>query len=139
MEKRRKTIEIAAALAPMAWAGLIFATSNSPRGAELPMLVPHFDKLVHAVVYGILSGCIALALVIHTGWSPNRIAWTALILASLYGVTDEFHQYFVPGRSTELLDWVADTTGASWVLLAARTQASWFVSVSQRYSKDQPT
>lgn len=139
MEKRRKTIEIAAALAPVAWAGLIFAASHSPRGAELPMLVPHFDKVVHAVVYGILSGCIALALVIHTRWPPVRIAWIALLLASFYGMTDEFHQYFVPGRSTELLDWVANTVGASWILFAARPPASWLASMRQRFPKDAPS
>jgi VanZ family protein len=37
----------------------------------------------------------------------------ALSLASLYGATDEFHQSFVPGRSADVLDWLADTLGAA--------------------------
>ena len=33
-----------------------------------------------------------------------------------YGISDEFHQSFVPGRTPDVLDWLADTSGA---LLAA--------------------
>ena len=36
-----------------------------------------------------------------------------MALASLYGATDEFHQSFVPGRDSDVLDWVADTLGAA--------------------------
>jgi VanZ family protein len=35
------------------------------------------------------------------------------IAASAYGVSDEFHQSFVAGRDSEVLDWVADTVGAA--------------------------
>ena len=37
-----------------------------------------------------------------------RIAALALALAAGYGVTDEIHQMFVPGRSAELKDLGAD-------------------------------
>lgn len=37
----------------------------------------------------------------------------AIICASLYGITDEFHQLFVPGRMCDPLDWLVDTAGAS--------------------------
>jgi VanZ family protein len=39
-------------------------------------------------------------------------AWLAVLLASLYGVSDEAHQAFVPGRSADAVDWLADTVGA---------------------------
>jgi VanZ family protein len=35
------------------------------------------------------------------------------IFGSIYGISDELHQYFVPGRSVEFLDWVADTLGST--------------------------
>ena len=44
------------------------------------------------------------------GW--RGAAW-ALLAASAYGATDEFHQLFVPGRSCDVFDWLADTTGAA--------------------------
>jgi VanZ family protein len=39
------------------------------------------------------------------------LLWTALISA-VYGVIDEIHQYFVPGRDCNVWDWTADTIGA---------------------------
>ena len=36
----------------------------------------------------------------------------AVVLASGYGATDEFHQRFVHGRSPDVHDWIADTLGA---------------------------
>ena len=45
----------------------------------------------------------------------------AIALASFYGMTDEFHQSFVPFRYSHVLDWVADTVGAGLgVLLMQR-------------------
>ena len=36
-----------------------------------------------------------------------------LIIASFYGFLDELHQKFIPGRSSEFLDWFADSLGAA--------------------------
>ncbi|MCL2632499.1 MAG: VanZ family protein, partial [Coriobacteriia bacterium] len=36
----------------------------------------------------------------------------AIIIASLYGVSDEVHQYFVPTRHADPVDWMFDTIGA---------------------------
>lgn len=47
----------------------------------------------------------------------------ALILSSLYGVSDEFHQIFTPSRSCDPMDWLVDTCAAAigaaivWTLL----------------------
>jgi VanZ family protein len=34
-------------------------------------------------------------------------------LSSLYGISDELHQSFVPGRTPDVHDWIADTWGAA--------------------------
>lgn len=52
----------------------------------------------------------------------RRAAWLALLAVSAFGVTDEFHQSFVPGRSCSAADWVADTLGAA---LAVGCYAGW--------------
>ena len=44
-------------------------------------------------------------------WRRRRAAWCAGIAAA-YSLTDELHQWFVPGRSASLTDSVLDTTGA---------------------------
>ncbi len=48
--------------------------------------------------------------------------FSAIFIASLYGITDEFHQSFTPGRSVELVDWLMDTCGAT---LAVFVYARW--------------
>lgn len=47
---------------------------------------------------------------LHGRWAG--LALSACGIASLYGVTDEFHQFFVPGRSTDPVDWCCDTIAA---------------------------
>ena len=101
-------------LAALLWAGLIFWLSSSPDaqgGGWLLSLVPYGDKLAHAAAFGLLSVFVYLA-------SGNF--FLALALASLYGVADEWHQSRVPGRSRDGLDWLADTLGALFMLLAVR-------------------
>lgn len=59
---------------------------------------------------------------------PNPLV--ALILSSLYGVSDEFHQIFTPGRSCDPMDWLVDTCAAAigaaivWTLLKKRNSRS---------------
>jgi VanZ family protein len=45
-------------------------------------------------------------------WRQQAIP-SAILLASLYGVSDEVHQAFVPFRESSWLDWLADTVGAA--------------------------
>jgi VanZ family protein len=42
-----------------------------------------------------------------------RLAVTWIAIA-LFGVFDEFHEQFIPGRGAELMDWIMDATG-SWL------------------------
>ena len=96
------------------WAGLIFWLSSSPDaqgGVNLLDLIPYGDKLAHAAAFGLLASFIYLA---------SRGAWLAVVAASLYGVTDELHQHFVPGRTADVADWIADTAGAALLTLLVR-------------------
>lgn len=88
-------------------------------------LPPHADKIIHAVLYAILAGLIHVALRMR-GFPPPRAAWWALGLASLYGITDEWHQSMVANRHADVMDWIADTVGAAWVVFAARHETRWF-------------
>ena len=47
---------------------------------------------------------------------PTTVMIVSLCYCSLYGVSDEWHQSFVPGRSVDFMDWLADTLGASIAL-----------------------
>lgn len=74
------------------------------------------DKLAHLAAYYFFCGVIWYALAARR--QSLRAAVLAAVLASAYGVTDEVHQYFVPGRSADAADWLADATGA-FLLTAA--------------------
>ena len=47
---------------------------------------------------------------------PVSVVIVSLSFCSLYGASDEWHQSFVPGRDADILDWLADTLGASIAL-----------------------
>ena len=115
-ERRRRA---AAWIGAAAWAALLFGLSSLPPGATptSPLSFPGDDKVVHAALYAVLGGLLRVAL----GRSGPAVA-----LAAAYGVTDELHQAFVPGRDADVLDWLADLVGAaSGAALAAR---AWLAS-----------
>lgn len=92
---------------------LIFIASSIP-GEEIPKIGFEFsDKLIHAVVYLILFILFFYSLKYQTKSVKlrNNAIMFAGIFSALYGVTDEIHQRFVPMRSCELSDWIADVTG----------------------------
>jgi VanZ family protein len=93
---------------------LIFTISSFR--VELPELpsLPMRDKLIHLVEYGVLGFFCAHATLRTWPRKPRRrMLALGAFLASAFGLSDELHQAFVPGRSAELLDFVADTVGAS--------------------------
>ena len=103
------------ALPPLLWAAAIFAVSSLSRPPG-PPLVLGLDKAVHFAVYGVLGLLTARALRAY-GVAPGRAALGAVLLSALYAVSDEVHQAFVPLRSSDPFDWLADVLGAA---LAAR-------------------
>ena len=72
------------------------------------------DKIMHFCAFGALAFAFGL-------WF-SRESWLKLPLrnflicaaaASAFGIFDELHQYFVPGRSSDFWDWVFDVLGAA--------------------------
>ncbi len=94
------------------YAGLIFIYSSLSSPPLAPKIL-HGDKLLHLVEYAILGYLIARAA--RNASSPQlrtHFRIFAVCVAVLYGLTDEFHQYFVPGREADSLDLLADGAGA---------------------------
>jgi hypothetical protein len=108
---------------PIAWAAVILLLTSIP-GSELQDVsalgFPGADKVVHGLLYGVF------------GWLAAR-AWLrplpslrpllrVLAGIALFALLDEWHQQFIPGRSMDALDLLADLAGASAGLVAA---AAW--------------
>ena len=99
------------------YAGMIFYMSAQSHPEEqLPSFVLKdiSDKVLHAVEYAGLAVLCYRAFRWAAGPSVARQAFVlAIVTASIYGVTDEVHQFFVPFRESSWLDWLADTAGAT--------------------------
>ena len=91
----------------VAWATVLFLLSATPDppGSGLFARIPGGDKLVHLGLYAVLGGLLAWGRRRHLrGASAGPWLHAALILAgALYGVSDEWHQSFVPGRDASAL------------------------------------
>jgi VanZ family protein len=89
---------------------LVFAVSSI---SSLPSLPGNpSDKLEHLVEYGILGALLVRALGGPRWRSPAaRAVIIAIAIAAVYGLTDEGHQYFVPGRDSDWHDALADAAG----------------------------
>lgn len=97
-------------LLTIAFMALIFYLSSQPYIA----LAPDFsnsDKIMHVLAYGLLGGLFALALKPWKGTLSWKLVGLITLFTIAYGISDEFHQSFVPGRDASVLDVIADGLG----------------------------
>ena len=75
---------------------------------------PYKDKIAHALIYALLSGLICRAFSGWQWWREHRIGLviTGIVLACLYGLSDEWHQSYVIYRTADSADWIADVIGS---------------------------
>ncbi len=91
---------------------LIFLQSSYPSPKTVPD-VPHMDKFLHFVVYGILGILFFRAYsTLRIKNNVNLLIIISILSSGLYGISDELHQYFVPYREAELMDVLADLLGS---------------------------
>ncbi len=79
------------------------------------------DKFNHFFAYMGLSVLLYFAFNLQNKYEiMNKYpAALTLVIAAIYGAFDEVHQMLIPGRSAELLDWIADIFGAVTGVLIA--------------------
>jgi VanZ family protein len=90
---------------------IIFWQSSYP--VQVPGKIPHLDKAIHFAMY--FGLCMAYFNVATRGGARTsaRACWVAFLLAVAYGLSDEWHQSTVPGRSADWEDVLADAVGAA--------------------------
>ena len=91
---------------------LIYIQSGYPSPQKLPSF-KFMDKMLHFVAYG-LMGILFFRAYQTLAIKQNRrmLIFLSILSASVYGISDEIHQFFVPGRSADLFDVIADILGA---------------------------
>jgi len=105
----------------LAWLAVIFFLSSRS-------VLVNIDNEAGEKLFYKTAHMLAFALLAWLWWraiTPRRTAgWpvfvAALGLTVLYGISDEIHQYFVPGRHARLADVLFDTGGALAMILLLR-------------------
>jgi VanZ family protein len=108
------------------WATVLVVATSVPN-PDVPSALRPTDKLVHALLYGVLGWLCVRALRPDARTPRRRVVVLGVILA--FAWLDEWHQQFVPGRAQDAADWMADGIGAAVAILTS----------SARRRREQPT
>lgn len=97
--------------------GIIFFLSHqSGTDLRLPK-IPGIDKVAHGLAFGVLAAAALLVFLPETRRQKTQAVGIGVVLfCMLYGISDEFHQFYIPGRITSIGDIAADTAGAILVV-----------------------
>ena len=92
--------------------GIFSSIYRAMQAVQEQLLGPGVDALssiAHFCEYTMFGALLANALRCHM--PLRRACLIAIACASLYGVSDEVHQLFVPERMCDPVDWMVDTAG----------------------------
>jgi VanZ family protein len=73
---------------------------------------PYLDKLAHGAAYALLGILFYRAYRTHIKNNLKLVMLLSIASSSLYGITDELHQHYVPYRNADLTDVLADVLGS---------------------------
>jgi len=101
---------------------VIFVQSSFPSYMYPKVELINADKIIHVLVYGLLSLLCYISLIHQSKYKLLEISpyLFTIIICSFYGFTDEFHQFFVPNRNANLYDWIADVGGVLLTIVIIR-------------------
>jgi len=91
----------------------IFTLSSIPKAYLPEVPAVWFPKVAHFIEYALLGALLVRAFYHSRITLFGSIVITSIAIASLYAATDELHQYFVPGREMDIVDWLFDFLGSA--------------------------
>lgn len=96
------------------WMGLIFKFSSGsvPVASDVYWQDFAIKKFGHFLLFGFLALLIYRGL-IGEGMKKKKAAIWAIVLATFYGATDEYHQMFTQGREARVRDIFVDGIGSA--------------------------
>jgi Ni,Fe-hydrogenase I cytochrome b subunit len=93
----------------LGYMGIVFLFS-SISGDLLQFSLNGYGRILHTVIYAVLAFLVYISL--NKSGMMRHVLLLSFLVASLYGITDEIHQYYVPGRVASIGDIAADCIGA---------------------------
>ena len=108
----RVTRQLIAWAPAIGWAMVLFLLS-SLSDSDLSSFAfsfsfPFDDKVMHLALYSVLGGTLQFG---RLSSNSGLAHWTVIAIGIIYGVSDEWHQSFVPGRNPSAADLLADAMG----------------------------
>ena len=98
--------------------GTIFFLSHQDGSSLALPEIPYLDKAAHFLLYSLLAGTVLFAFPVgvrqHHPWRTGIIT---VLLCLGYGITDEMHHTYIPGRVASTGDLIADVSGAAATVL----------------------
>lgn len=96
----------------LAWILIIFGLSAIPNVPTIHFIIAP-DKIVHASIYFVLCLLARRAFFEQDRfpWLKRHAIFSAILFTILYGIGDEIHQIYVPGRTPDIFDALADALG----------------------------
>jgi VanZ family protein len=96
------------------WMVVIFTLSSQSNFPFVPLAWQSevASMAAHATEYLILAVLLWMAAA-RTSWLGEHTAVVVLGIACLYAISDEAHQFFVPGRVTDVRDLLIDVLGVA--------------------------
>lgn len=111
----------------VAYLSLIYYLSSIP-GSEISLQTP--DYILHGLAFGGLS--FLLTAFFRFSMDLKFSIGYSLVFTLVYALSDECHQFFVPGRVPDWVDIVADMVGAVIVQLGIITFFYFFAYLKSR-------
>lgn len=113
----------------------LFVLTSIP-GRSLPKVILIFtDKAKHLIAYMILSFLLNFAIHFQKKFKKLNIhsGISAFMIIAVYGLLDEIHQIFIPGRYFEWLDFLSDLIGGVIGILVAQ----WIIDQNKKNKNSQ--
>ncbi len=91
---------------------IIFAVSHQPNVNIPDIGIGIEDKFLHFFAYFVFGLTLVYAVLgIKNGIGKGKLFLIVFVIGALYAFSDELHQYYVPGRESDIADFLADVSG----------------------------
>jgi VanZ family protein len=119
MKRSQRYYELIYGAPVLAYAGLIFLLSSVSKFPDMIPSFSGFDKLAHFCEY-YLFGCLIYRWLLaeRSRFASRHAVFFTILIGAFYGISDEWHQSFVPGRDASPWDALTDALA---VVTAAAT------------------
>ena len=91
------------------YCGIIILLSHQKQLPTISVSIHFIDKFYHFVEFSLCAG------LVYCAWSYKKNY--ILFLLIIFAASDEIHQYFIPGRSSSIFDFIADLVGILMVYI----------------------